>query len=127
MIEEYNYLKVNNSDKIVFIRRGCFYYCLFRDSYIISYLFDYKVINDKLSFPINNINKVCKKLRELDIGYVVDNDIEYGDSEIYNMYLKLGYDRVRINYLINDINKILNKLDINKLVNIRDKLYEYDK
>lgn len=100
---------------------------MFRDSYIISYLFDYKVINDKLSFPINNINKVCKKLRELDIGYVVDNDIEYGDSEIYNMYLKLGYDRVRINYLINDINKILNKLDINKLVNIRDKLYEYDK
>lgn len=77
MLEEYNDLKINNSEKIIFIKRGCFYYCLYRDSYIISYLFNYKVINDRLSFSITNKINVCIKLNELNIGYIIDNDIVY--------------------------------------------------
>ena len=127
MLEEYNNLKINNSDKIIFIKRGCFYYCLYRDSYIISYLFNYKVINDRLSFPITNKINVCIKLNELNIGYIIDNDIVYGDSENYNKYFKLGYDKVKVDYIISDINNILIKLDIDKLINIRNKLYEHDK
>ena len=127
MLEEYNKLKLNNSDKIIFIKRGCFYYVFFMDSYIMSYIFNYKVIDSKVSFPITNKVKICNKLNKLNIGYVIDNDIIYGDSEVYNDYFLKGYNKVKYDILIEDINNILIKLDINKLVYIKNKLYEYDK
>lgn len=127
MLEEYNNLKVNNNDKIVFIKRGYFYYTYFRDSYIISYIFNYKTVDSRCSFPITNKVNVCNKLNELNIGYVIDNDVIYGDSEVYNDYLVKGYNKVKYDTLIEDINNKLIKLDIVKLVSIRNKLYEYDK
>lgn len=127
MLEEYNKLKLNNSDKIIFIKRGCFYYTYFRDSYIISYIFNYKTVESRCSFPITNKVNVCNKLNVLNIGYVIDNDIIYGDSEVYSKYLSLGYDKVKYDTLIDEINNILIKLNIDNLVSIRNKLYEYDK
>lgn len=127
MLEEYNNLKLNNSDKIIFIKRGCFYYTYFRDSYIISYIFNYKTVESRCSFPITNKVNVCNKLNVLNIGYVIDNDIIYGDSEVYSKYLSLGYDKVKYDTLIDEINNILIKLNIDNLVSIRNKLYEYDK
>ncbi len=127
MIEEYNKLKVNNSDKIIFIKRGYFYYAFYSDSYIISYIFNYKIVDCKVSFPITNKVNVCNKLNMLNIGYVIDNDIEYGDSEIYNNYLYKGYNKVKFDIIIDDINSILLCLDIDKLVSIRNKLHEYNK
>ena len=127
MLEEYNKLKLNNSDKIIFIKRGCFYYTYFSDSYIISYIFNYKVIDSKVSFPITNKVNVCNKLNVLNIGYVIDNDIIYGDSEVYNEYLVKGYNKAKYDTLIDEINNILISLDIDKLVSIKNMLYEYDK
>lgn len=127
MLEEYNKLKENNNDKIVFIKRGYFYYTYFRDSYIMSYIFNYKAVESRCSFPITNKVNVCNKLNELNIGYVIDNDIIYGDSEVYNDYLVKGYNKVKYDTLIEEINNKLIALDIDKLVSIRNKLYEYDK
>ena len=33
-------------------KKGGFYHCYNDDSYIISYLFDYKIINNRVGFPI---------------------------------------------------------------------------
>lgn len=107
MLEEYDKLKENNNDKIVFIKRGYFYYTYFRDSYIISYIFNYKYIDGKVC--------ICNKLNELNIGYGIDNDVIYGDSEVYNDYLVKGYNKVKYDTLIEDINTKLMKLDINFL------------
>ena len=122
MLEEYNKLKENNNDKIVFIKRGYFYYTYFRDSYIMSYIFNYKAVESRCSFPITNKVCVCNKLNELNIGYIIDNDIIYGDSEVYSKYFSLCYDKVNRDIIIEDINNKLIILDINKLVNIRNKL-----
>ena len=127
MLEEYNKLKENNNDKIVFIKRGYFYYTYFRDSYIMSYIFNYKAVESRCSFPITNKVNVCNKLNELNIGYVIDNDIIYGDSEVYNDYLVKGYNKVKYDTLVEEINNKLIALDIDKLVSIRKILYEYDK
>lgn len=127
MLEEYNKLKDNNNDKIVFIKREHFYYTYFKDSYIVSYIFNYKYVCGKVPFPITNKANVCNTLNKLNIGYIIDNKIIYGDSEVYNDYLANGYNKVKYNTLIENINNILIKLDINKLVYIKNKLYEYDK
>lgn len=127
MLEEYDKLKENNNDKIVFIKRGYFYYTYFRDSYIINYIFNYKEVDSKVCFPITNKVCVCNKLNELNIGYVIDNEVIYGDSEVYNEYLIKGYNKVRHDAIIEEINNKLNKIDIDMLVKIRNNLYEYDK
>ena len=127
MLEEYDRLKENNNDKIVFIKRGYFYYTYFRDSYIMSYIFNYKYIDGKVCFPITNKVCICNKLNELNIGYIIDNDVIYRDSEVYNDYLVKGYNKVKYDTLIEEINNKLIALDIDKLVSIRDILYEYDK
>ena len=122
MLEEYNKLKVNNSDKIIFIKRGYFYYTYFKDSYIMNYIFNYKEVDSKVCFPITNKVNVCNKLNKLNIGYIIDNEIVYGDSEIYSSYLILGYNKVRCNILIEEINNILINYDIDTLIKIRNSL-----
>lgn len=122
MLEEYNKLKVNNSDKIIFIKRGYFYYTYFKDSYIMNYIFNYKEVDSKVCFPITNKVNVCNKLDKLNIGYIIDNEIVYGDSEIYSSYLILGYNKVRCNILIEEINNILINYDIDTLIKIRNSL-----
>lgn len=122
MLEEYNKLKLNNEDKVVFIKRGYFYYTYFRDSYIMNYIFNYKEVDSKVCFPITNKVNVCNKLNKLNIGYVIDNDIIYGDSEAYSSYLILGYNKVRCNILIEEINNILINYDIDTLIKIRNSL-----
>lgn len=122
MLEEYNKLKLNNEDKIVFIKRGYFYYTYFRDSYIMSYIFNYKEVDSKVCFPITNKVNICNKLNKLNIGYIIDNEIVYGDSEVYSSYLILGYNKVRCNILIKETNNILINYDIDTLIKIRDSL-----
>ena len=122
MLEEYNKLKLNNEDKIVFIKRGYFYYTYFRDSYIMSYIFNYKEVDSKVCFPITNKVNVCNKLDKLNIGYIINNEIVYGDSEIYSSYLILGYNKVKHEILIEEINNKLINYDIDTLIKIRNSL-----
>ena len=122
MLEEYNKLKLNNEDKEVFIKRGYFYYTYFRDSYIMNYIFNYKEVDSKVCFPITSKVYVCNNLDKLNIGYIIDNDIIYGDSEVYSSYLILGYNKVRCNILIKEINNILKNYDIDTLIKIRNSL-----
>ena len=56
------------------------------------YLFGYKIINRRVGFPLNSLNKVINKLTDLSISYEV---IEEGKRDFkklnkYNKYLKLG-------------------------------------
>ena len=61
---------------IVFVKVGNFYYCYGRDSYIISYLFNYKIniLNQNIyscSFPQNALNKVIANLEQKKINYLI--------------------------------------------------------
>ena len=87
-----------------------------------NYIFNYKEVDSKVCFPITNKVNVCNKLNKLNIGYIIDNEIVYGDSEIYSSYLILGYNKVRCNILIEEINNILINYDIDTLIKIRNSL-----
>ena len=61
---------------VVLVKVGNFYYCYGRDSYIISYLLNYKIniLKDytySCSFPQSAINKVMSMLENNKINYVI--------------------------------------------------------
>ena len=85
---------------IVLVKIGNFYYCYGRDSYIISYLFKYKIniLKDytySCSFPQNAINKVISVLENKQINYIILDRrnnyeiIEKSDNRNLNRYDKI--------------------------------------
>ena len=121
---EYKNLKKENCDKIVFIKSGCFYYCYDDDSYIINYIFKYKIIGNKIAFPVNKLNSVCKKLEDYNIGFVCEDKVFEGSN--YDKYLKLSLDNVKKDMLIKEINFIISKLDYKKLYQIMVVVSKYE-
>lgn len=85
---------------VVLVKVGSFYYCYGRDSYIISYLFKYKIniLKDytySCSFPQNAINKVISVLENKQINYIILDRrnnyeiIEKSDNRNLNRYDKI--------------------------------------
>ena len=109
---------------ILLIKVGTFYYTYGKDSYIISYLFKYK-INKKddiyyCGFPTSNLNKVIAQLEHKQINYIVlDKRNNYDvDSKSDNKNLN-KYDKTfenakdKINYDIR-VKKIVEFLNENR-------------
>lgn len=125
MKEKYLNIKINNKDFLVVIKNGKFYYVYGEDTYIIYYIFNYKIKDNILCFPDTNINKVTKKLKEYNIGYIIiDNNIikEYGDSIYYFKYIQLGKEKYIKDNLIKEISIKLNNRSINELNKIKNNL-----
>lgn len=49
---------------VVFRKVGGFYHVFDGDSYILNYLFNYKIVGNRVGFPINSINKVINILED---------------------------------------------------------------
>ena len=99
------------SSKTLILRKiGGFYQAFVVDALIMSYLFNYKVINYRCGFPINSINKVIEKLEELNINYILKQEEEIEkDFKRKNNYLKY-LDKSKVKDSINNrIHNILNK------------------
>ena len=77
-------------NKIILIHVGNFYYCYGRDTYIMSYLFQYKVniLKDNIyscSFPSTVYNKIINILQLKKINYIVlDKRCNYEVDEKQN-------------------------------------------
>ena len=101
-------------------RKGGFYHSYDDDGIIISYLCDYKIINNRVGFPLNSINKVVNILIDNKIDYIIynkDNVIDKyisNDNRYYNILIK-AKSNIDINNRINNIVFNLKKLDNNKL------------
>lgn len=140
-----NIKTIHNND-IAIIKIGQFYHVYGKDSYIISYLFDYK-LNEIESiktcgFPEKSINKVIAKLEENKINYmVIDRRNNYkvdlvSNNKNLNKYDKYYYKakeyiniRSRIEkiykFMLDDINKQDIKIIIKQmeeLINERRKI-----
>lgn len=117
MLDKYYAIKEMYSDDIVIYKCGKFYYAYKEDAYIISYLLGYRISNnDSVGFPY--VDKVVSKLKTMGIGYIIyDNSVirEYGDSVNYKKYLDLALVYLDKEAIINDIVKLLYKLDIAEL------------
>lgn len=94
--------KEKHPNSVVILKEGIFYKTFYNDAKIIWYLFDYKHINDSVSFGNVPYDRVIAKLAKLDIGYVVIDKgreviISLGDEDIYQSYNTLAnksYDKM---------------------------------
>lgn len=135
-------IKQIHPEDVVMLKVGTFYHAYGKDSYILSYLFNYqlKKVESNYStcgFPKSSINKVKATLEEKQINYVlvnrsenyeVEEKEEYKNNkymEYYNIAHKYVTRKNRINeiydYLIENINNDRIK---EKITRIEEVLYE---
>src|SRR5574344_2091634 len=100
-------------DILIFKSNSAFYYSKMPDAVIFNYLFNYKIINNKIGFPEGALKKVLDKFDEMKINYI----IEYTDGKIIqknykkkNAYIQIldednkNYDiKKQLEYLENQI------------------------
>lgn len=60
-------------NEVVLRKSGTFYHVFDEDSYILYYLFGYKIKDSKVGFPISSLDKVTNELNKLKINYNVIN------------------------------------------------------
>lgn len=106
------------SERSIILRKvGNFYQTFDDDALIISYLFNYKVINHKCGFPINAIEKIEEKLEENTINYIIKQENEviknYKEKNNYDNYLEKSKEKLNKSKLIEQINE--------KLINLEEK------
>ena len=121
---------------VILIKNGKFYNAYGKDTYIISYLFGYKLKKVEnvmmCGFPLSSIHKVMAKLEERKINYlIVDRRNNYevdeiSDNKNLNNYIKYFEKAKRyINYKdrIDNINDfMLKNIDKNDFKNIIPKM-----
>lgn len=101
-------------------KKGGFYHSYNDDSIIISYLCNYKIINNRVGFPLNSINKVVNILVDNKVDYIIYNKDNVVDKYInkenryYNILIK-AKSSMNINNRINNIISSLYKIDSRKL------------
>ena len=69
-------IKEIHSKDVCLFKIGSFYHAYGRDSYILSYLFDYKLKDEGNSiktcgFPVTNVSKIMAKLENKKINYIL--------------------------------------------------------
>lgn len=117
---------------IILRKTGGFYQVFDDDAYIISYLFSYKVINNKCGFPLSALCKVVNTLEDKKINYIIKNEEEekkdYKRLNNYNKYLDKSIIKRDIDLRIDNILNKLREFDKDKLDDllklIEDKIYE---
>ena len=109
--------------KVIIRKHGGFYHVFDDDAYILYYLFDYKINNRKVGFPINSLNKVINKLENLSISYeIIDECIkDFKKLNKYNKYYKLGLDKYNKDNKYKNLYNKIDSLPENKL----DKILDY--
>ena len=129
MYDKYLGLKKLHNDSLVMIKVGNFYHTYDDDSMIINYLFKYKIIDNKVGFPIKSLDKVINKLLKSNINYFVDEKNckvfdNYNYLDILNkskLYYELSLEIEEIhNYLISNIERKFIKRIINKIKDVID-------
>ena len=108
--------------KFVTIRKmGLFYQVFDDDAFILHYLLDYKVIDRKVGFPSNAINKVINILEAKKINYkIIGENItkDFNDLNKYAFYLAKSKDKIVVQNLIHNIELKLEEKDESELLQI---------
>lgn len=116
MINLFRILKLDYKEYIILFKSGSFYICFDEDSIILNKLFNYKIVelknNIKIGFPINKLDIVTSKLKDIGINYIIIEDKNIvskyeSENSRFNEYKESVFDVLSIN---NRINKIIDKL-----------------
>jgi DNA mismatch repair ATPase MutS len=78
MIDLFRILKLEYKEYVILFKSGSFYISFDEDSIILNRLFNYKILelknNIKVGFPLNSLDNVISKLKDLNINYIIIND-----------------------------------------------------
>ena len=125
--EKYDYLKRNYNEYLIILKSGSFYVTFDDDSYILNYLFKYKMKDNKVGFPSSNLNKILEILKNNQLNVIVDDLIITQKNNLYHEYLiksnKNYIYEENFNNLIKEI-KLITKNDNKKIDEIRSMLHE---
>jgi len=97
-------------DTIIFMKFGNFYRCFYNNALVINYIFDYKLNDNRVGFPINIIDEVIDRLNNLNIDYLIYNNeydvtYKYFENNNYNEYLEKGIIKEYSKRLTNELGK----------------------
>lgn len=124
LIDKYKTYKDKYENTLVIIKEGIFYKTFEDDAKILWYIFDYKYVNDSVSFGNSPYDKVILKLNKLDISYIILDKDEIVLSHIRDEDAYLSYKSLSIksyNQLVKTEN-LINKLQT--LMNNKPECYE---
>lgn len=95
------------------------FYSVFGDSaYVMHYLFNYKIIDNRVGFPKSAYDRVINKLEELNINYVdsVNNkNKDFKKKNKYNEFVLKGKKKYNVTFRINSIMEKLDTLSEDKI------------
>ena len=126
--DKYSELKKQKEDFLVLIKSGTFYVTYYDDAKIMSYIFNYQINNDKIGFPISNLENVTRNLETQKISYYIytdENTIKDYQSEnnnyfnILNQSLKFINDKFLNDSLLSRISTLI-KVNPNNYQKIKD-------
>ena len=109
-------IKLIHKEDIVLVKVGTFYTAYGKDSYIINYIFNYKLNKTQgvytVAFPVASLNKVCAILEQNKINYIVvdrrnNYDVEQQsdnkDLNNYNKFFNVAKEKINLNIRIERI------------------------
>lgn len=103
---------MKNNVKI--FKNGGFYSVYNNDKYIFYYLFGYKIIDNRVGFPLSAYDKVINKLEELKIDYEnksLDVCKKFKKLNKYNYFLEKGKSKYSLNFRLNKTLLYIEKLE----------------
>ncbi len=131
LVDIRNELKEEYKDVVIFMKYGNFYRVFDNDCYVIGGLLGYRIYNNKTGFPISEYDKVKEVLDRNNISYIFYNICECikelnNYDLVLNYYKNYFYKKELMNILfdydiINELEKILNLINRDKLNKLREK------
>ena len=134
LIEYFKLLNLEYKNFVVLVRFGNFYKCFDDDTLIFSYLFDYKIKDNAVGFPISTLGKIVLTLKNKNISLIMvkdeENIINYEViKNNYNIILKEAKENLEYKNKLNEISnkvKILLEQDINNYEKIMNYLVKFN-
>ncbi len=113
-IDKYVKFKSQYQDYVVLVKSGNFYYSFGEDAFILQYVFNYQIRDDKVGFPLNAKAKVKSVLNRNNINLieVVDDYayvLETKNNNAYSNTLKEAKENMLIK---NMLNNLMNTIEI---------------
>lgn len=117
-------------NELILRKNGGFYSVYGDDCYILFYLLGYKIVGDRVSFPISAYNKVVNTLEDNKISYTDkynNKSNDYKRKNNYNKLLDLGKRKYSLNYRIDNIIEKMNLLNEEDIDNILSYIESYER
>lgn len=116
-------------NELILRKNGGFYSVYGDDCYILFYLLGYKIVGDRVGFPISAYNKVVNTLEDNKISYTDkynNKSNDYKRKNNYNKLLDLGKRKYSLNYRIDNIIEKMNLLNEEDIDNILSYIESYE-